>query len=439
MLSSVHKTKPKSYAQAAKSATPSAKKSLLHTDITPSQQPNEQYARTLRTRLYRAARTNEVYLFDITECKGKYTDQQCMMVLKDQHPNVHACLPLSDGPSRYLEVYIKPESDTNNIKSSGCIFEDIQLQVLPCKAIDDQAKIVKLKLSHLPMFTLDEVITGLKQSLAMFSDILDAGIFTEKATGLFMGTGYAVLNIYQAPDTPIGTKFANLGHQLSWCESSTEVFHATWNNMPTWCRYCHKDGHSKYDCPSSKARILCYACHEQGHRSYECPRRNASTPPNKRQDRKSYQNKEDAPMTPEKTKEQMITTDSQQEEDSDIDAMSMIEDNTSNADVDEEVFQGNIQLAQQDLDEYSPEQVETVINAAFEAQEIAPIKEEADSQGVIGWSIVKSTVRSEAVIAWLQKNKFAHLHQSTSIANRRPSQVPFGEYIPQQVKDQLNI
>jgi hypothetical protein len=33
----------------------------------------------------------------------------------------------------------------------------------------------------------------------------------------------------------------------------------------------------------------------------------------------------------------------------------MIEDNTSNADVDEEVFHGNIQLAQQDLDEYSPE------------------------------------------------------------------------------------
>jgi hypothetical protein len=121
MLSSAYKTKPKSYAQAAKSATPSAKKSLLHTDITPSQQPNEQYARTLRTRLYRAARTNGAYLFDITDCKGKYTDQQCMMVLKDQHPNVHACLLLSDGPSRYLEVYIKPESDTNNIKSSGCI------------------------------------------------------------------------------------------------------------------------------------------------------------------------------------------------------------------------------------------------------------------------------------------------------------------------------
>jgi hypothetical protein len=271
MLSSVYKTKPKSYAQVAKSATPAAKISLLHTDITSSQTSNEQYNRSLQTRLYRTARNNGAYLFDITECKGKYTDQQCMIALKEQHPNVHACLPLSDGPNRYLEVYIKPENDTNNIKDSGCIFEDIQLRILPCKAVDDQTKIIKLKLTRLPMFTRDEVINGLKQSLAMFGDILDAGIFTEKATGFFMGSGYAVINTHQDLDTPNEKKFALLSHQLSWCESATEVFHATWNNMPTWCRYCHKDGHSKYDCPLSKARILCYACHEQGHCSYKCP------------------------------------------------------------------------------------------------------------------------------------------------------------------------
>jgi hypothetical protein len=43
--------------------------------------------------------------------------------------------------------------------------------------------------------------------------------------------------------------------------------------MPTWCRYCHKEGHTKFDSPLSKARIICYSCHQQSHRSYECPRR----------------------------------------------------------------------------------------------------------------------------------------------------------------------
>jgi hypothetical protein len=57
------------------------------------------------------------------------------------------------------------------------------------------------------------------------------------------------------------------------CESESEVFHATWQNMPTWCRYCHKEGHTELDCPLSKARIICYSCHQQGHRSFECPRR----------------------------------------------------------------------------------------------------------------------------------------------------------------------
>jgi hypothetical protein len=45
--------------------------------------------------------------------------------------------------------------------------------------------------------------------------------------------------------------------------------------MPLWCRYCHKENHTKFNCPLSKARIICYACHEHGHRSFECP--NSST------------------------------------------------------------------------------------------------------------------------------------------------------------------
>jgi hypothetical protein len=83
---------------------------------------------------------------------------------------------------------------------SGYIFEDIQLIIFPCKAVNDQAKVTELKLPHLPMFIKDEIIDRLKQNLAIFDDILDTGIFTEKAIDFFMGTDYAVRNTYQAPD-----------------------------------------------------------------------------------------------------------------------------------------------------------------------------------------------------------------------------------------------
>jgi metal-dependent amidase/aminoacylase/carboxypeptidase family protein len=135
----------------------------------------------------------------------------------------------------------------------------------------------------------------------------------------------------------------------------------------------------------------------------------------------------------------MINSNPQEEEEKDIEAMSTSDDNASNVDEDEEIFQGNVQMFQQELDAASPKQVETVINATFEAQEIVPIREKTNAERVIGWSMRTKTERSEAVIAWLQKNKFAHLHQSNSIADHRPSQLPFGKYITQQAKDQLNI
>ncbi|KAI9485920.1 MAG: hypothetical protein EXX96DRAFT_604173 [Benjaminiella poitrasii] len=49
---------------------------------------------------------------------------------------------------------------------------------------------------------------------------------------------------------------------ISWCES-VDIFHALWRNMPTWCRYCHREGHTKFECLKSKASIICYDCNEK--------------------------------------------------------------------------------------------------------------------------------------------------------------------------------
>jgi hypothetical protein len=44
------------------------------------------------------------------------------MLLKEQHPNIYACVPLNDGPRRYLEVYVSKEHDSNDVVNNGLIF-----------------------------------------------------------------------------------------------------------------------------------------------------------------------------------------------------------------------------------------------------------------------------------------------------------------------------
>ncbi|CAO3647631.1 unnamed protein product [Cunninghamella echinulata] len=52
--------------------------------------------------------------------------------------------------------------------------------------------------------------------------------------------------------------------------------------MPTWCRFCHEEGHTKYQCTKSLASMICYNCHEMGHRASSChhltEKRNRKTP-----------------------------------------------------------------------------------------------------------------------------------------------------------------
>jgi hypothetical protein len=271
----------------------------------------------------------------------------------------------------------------------------------------------------------------------VFGEILDIGIITEKATGFFMDTGYAVLDIYQSPDTSMAQKLPELSHQISWRESTTEVFHATWNNMPTWCRYCHKDGHTKFECPLSKARILCYSCHQQGHRSYEYPRRNASSSPNKKPDRKSYQTRDSTSSSADDDNEKGVLPDSQNVDNKNNDDLSTIEENNSIVDEEEQMSRDNIEIIKQELDQYSPEQIQNAIKLVYEAQENAPINKPNDSQGVIGWTIVQRTEHAEALVTWMKMNKYSHLAQSTSIINRRPSQILLGESNSQKDLPQL--
>ena len=157
----IREPRHKPYAQAVTTAT---KVSLMHDHIMPPHNDESSRFNTLQTSIFRTSRTKGAFLFNISPCKGKYNDQQNMVLLKEQHPNVHACVPLSDGPRRYLEVYIMPQKDYNNIAQTGPTFPDVNLVVYPCAALGESANVVNLKLTHLPMLPAEEVKKGLAKS-----------------------------------------------------------------------------------------------------------------------------------------------------------------------------------------------------------------------------------------------------------------------------------
>ncbi|KAI9486647.1 MAG: hypothetical protein EXX96DRAFT_460685, partial [Benjaminiella poitrasii] len=102
---------------------------------------NSKALRILRTRIYRSSRFPDAYSFDLSTYNQHYTDQQCMMDLKNQHPNVHACLNLNEGPARYLEVYVQKSKDANDILKNITVLADADIIVLLFHAINDQSQL----------------------------------------------------------------------------------------------------------------------------------------------------------------------------------------------------------------------------------------------------------------------------------------------------------
>ena len=266
------------YANALKQTT--TRQSLIHCGPTPVSTPDPTVTRVIESRIYRSSRTKGALIFDTTECLTKYTEQDSMVVIKTQHPNCHSCTSLKDGSRSYMEVYIDHDDDTNNIVNSGLNFPKCNLNVLPCTAVDDTAQIITVTLSHLPMMKKEKVLKGLTSSLAPFGKIFDVGIFVDTATRLFMGRGYAVLDVSAGREDKA---YHPLTHVISWKDMDNEIIRATWKNMPTWCRYCHQEGHAISECALATAGLICYNCNERGHRSKECPSKEIRRNRNKRQ------------------------------------------------------------------------------------------------------------------------------------------------------------
>ncbi|KAG1051306.1 hypothetical protein G6F43_006481 [Rhizopus delemar] len=58
--------------------------------------------------------------------------------------------------------------------------------------------------------------------------------------------------------------------RLKFMKSEDDGFYAVWSGMPTYCRYCHAEGHAAPDCPKKHSSRVCWNCRASGHIIAEC-------------------------------------------------------------------------------------------------------------------------------------------------------------------------
>ncbi|KAK4521700.1 uncharacterized protein ATC70_004234 [Mucor velutinosus] len=264
----------KGYAAAVKPRITTTSHSLIHGEVVPEHTGTPTASTTpptndkIKTRIWRDVRTDNGYFLDISKITNK-SDQQHLQILNDQYQasNFLGIKFLGKATQRYIEVY--PTNDiVDRFLTEGVLYEseNPKIQLFPCKAVDGEGKLIQISLTDIPFLPQRQLLEALSKAIDVFGKILDLGLNYEQSIGWFMGTGYAI--IQQLPNV----EYPTLHHSITWqtATKADEFCHATFPDMGTWCRYCHEEGHTKFECSKALVRIICYNCDKAGHRQDTC-------------------------------------------------------------------------------------------------------------------------------------------------------------------------
>ncbi|CAO3641241.1 unnamed protein product [Cunninghamella echinulata] len=96
---------------------------------------------------------------------------------------------------------------------NGITLEKKRIIMKSCVAFDDNSNIIQVQLTNMPILPEEEVLEGLKQSLAPFGRLMDVGVYKEKKLKLYTATGYAMIGANKEDII----KFQPLSHLTNRC------------------------------------------------------------------------------------------------------------------------------------------------------------------------------------------------------------------------------
>ncbi|KAG1139540.1 hypothetical protein G6F37_009725 [Rhizopus arrhizus] len=170
---------------------------------------------------------------------------QLISLITKQYPSRVAVVTTKEGNRKIAEINFDPlDPAIDNILKDGITFENDTTRLLPCQALNPTVPLVRLRLSNLPFLKEDILKEQLKMSLESCGSFLDLGILQEFHTSTYMDTGYAIPSIPKDDG-----RFSPLSHHLPWYGPEDGGSYAIWSDMPTYCHYCHIEGHVVPDCP----------------------------------------------------------------------------------------------------------------------------------------------------------------------------------------------
>ncbi|KAG1469573.1 hypothetical protein G6F56_003181 [Rhizopus delemar] len=273
--------------------------SLLH-HTNAVNENSDSTTKTVKSKVWRVGRSPGSVLLDMTS--RPESPLQLMALIADQYPSRIAVATTKEGNRKIAEINFDPEDPKmDQIVAEGIFFEKDNLYLCPCKALDTSVRLIRLRLSNLPFLSEAKLLPQLLSSLQPYGSIMDLGLLREPVTGTYMGTEYAILSV------PIGDdSFLPLTHHLPWANVLDEGFYAVWNDMPTYCRYCHQEGHAVSECPKKRSTRVCWNCHKTGHIAAECskdkPSKKARKTPTAPTTREDVAEMPPAPSRPTETK-----------------------------------------------------------------------------------------------------------------------------------------
>ncbi|CAO3629876.1 unnamed protein product [Cunninghamella blakesleeana] len=232
--------------------------------------PSKLVEHVYTTKLWVTVSSKRALLFDVSIIDQSLSLQWFLKPINCQTNNVYGTKFVKRNKLRYMEIYARKDTKNYFIKE-GLTFTTAfnKYKIYPCEALEDDSYIIRLSLSQTPFEKSEEEnIDGIKESLLPYGELLDIKSHLDSYSGIFMGSTLAIIETLNN-----ASKHApKLTHKIHYKETG-DSFLAVWANMPTWCRYCHEEGHNKYDCEKSLASMICYNCKIQGHRAASCPRK----------------------------------------------------------------------------------------------------------------------------------------------------------------------